>query len=49
MLYLDKIDVSKGTDGNKTRASKMCDICQHWYFLNYIFKQMSAIDVMIYY
>ena len=50
MLYLDRIDVSEGIDVNKTSASKELDVCYYWYFLNYSlsFKQMSAIDVMIY-
>ena len=34
MLYFDKIDVSEGIDVNKTSASKECDICHYWYFLN---------------
>ena len=38
MLYYDRIDVSKRIDVNKTRASKECDICHYWYFLNYSFK-----------
>ena len=38
MIYLKRIDVSEGTDVNKTSASKECDICQYWYFLNYSFK-----------
>ena len=38
MLYFDRIDVSEGTDVNKTSASKECDICQYWYFFNYSFK-----------
>ena len=38
MLYYDRIDVSEGTDVNKTSASKECDICHYWYFLNYSFK-----------
>ena len=25
-------------DVNKTSASKECDVCHYWYFLNYIFK-----------
>ena len=28
----------KELDFNKTSASKECDICHYWYFLNYIFK-----------
>ena len=35
MLYDDRIDVSEGIDVNKTSASKECDICHYWYFLNY--------------
>ena len=27
-------DFSEGTDISKTDASKECDICHHWYFLN---------------
>ena len=38
MLYYDRIDVSEGIDVNKTNASKECDICHYWYFLNYSFK-----------
>ena len=37
-LYYDRIDVSEGIDVNKTSASKECDICYYWYFLNYSFK-----------
>ena len=32
MLEYDRIDVSKGTDVNKTILSKECDICHYWYF-----------------
>ena len=35
MLYFDGIDFSEGIDVNKTSASKKCDICHYWYFLNY--------------
>ena len=38
MLYFDRIDVSEGTDVNKTNESKECDICHYWYFLNKGFK-----------
>ena len=50
MLYYDRIDVSDGIDINKISASKGCDVCHYWCFLNYslIFNQMLAIDVMIY-
>ena len=37
-IYFDRIDVSEGTDINKASASKECDICQYWYFLNYSFR-----------
>ena len=33
-LYFDRIDVSEEIDINKTSASKECDICHYWYFLN---------------
>ena len=33
MLYYDRIDVSEGTDVNKTSASKEYDICHYWSFL----------------
>ena len=32
MLYYDIIEVSEGTDVNKTSASKECDICHSLYF-----------------
>ena len=38
MLYHHRIDVSEGTDLNKISASKECDVCHYWYFLNYSFK-----------
>ena len=38
MLYYDRIDFSEGIDVNKTSASKDCDICHYWCFLNYSFK-----------
>ena len=37
MLYKDRVDVFEGADVNKTSASKKCDICHYWYFLNYSF------------
>ena len=43
MLYFDRIDVSEGIDVNKTNASKECDICHYWYFLNYSFKFQSNV------
>ena len=38
MLYYDRTDVSEGIDVNKTSASKECDVCHYWYFLNNSFK-----------
>ena len=38
MLYFDRIYISVGTDVNKTIASKECDICPYWYFLNKAFR-----------
>ena len=37
MLYFDRIDVSEGIDVNKGSASKECDICLYWFFLNFSF------------
>ena len=31
MLECDRIDISEGTDINKTSGIKECDICQFWY------------------
>ena len=34
MLEYDRIDISEVIDINKAGASKECDICHCWYFLN---------------
>ena len=34
MQHFDRIDVSEGTDVNKTIQSKECDIFDYWYFFN---------------
>ena len=34
MLEYDRIDISEGMDINKTNASKECDICHYWHFLD---------------
>ena len=34
MLEYDRIDISEGIDTIKTTASKECDICHYWYFLD---------------
>ena len=38
MLEYDRIDISEGIDINKTNASKECDICHYWCFLDKNFK-----------
>ena len=34
MLEYDRIDISEGIDINKTKASKECEMCHYWYFLD---------------
>ena len=34
MLEYDKLDISANIDINKTSASKECDVCHYWYFLD---------------
>ena len=49
MLYYDRTDVFERIDINKTSASRECDICHYWHFLNKDFKfQSYVIDTMIY-
>ena len=43
MQYYDRIDASEGIDVNKTSASKKCDACHYWQFLNYSFKFRSNV------
>ena len=38
MLEYDRIDISEGTDVNKTNLSKERDICHYWYFKDIGFK-----------
>ena len=38
MLEYHRIDISEEIDINKTNASKECDICHYWYFLDKGFK-----------
>ena len=38
MLKYNRINISQGTDVNKTSASKECDICHFWYFKDIGFK-----------
>ena len=34
MLEYYRIDISEGIHMNKTNASKECDVCHYWYFLD---------------
>ena len=43
MFYYDRIDSSEGIDINKANASKLCDICNNWYFLDKVFKFNSDV------
>ena len=47
MLCFDRTDVSEGIDINKTSASKECNICHYWYFLDKVF-EVSTMGVMMY-
>ena len=38
MIYYDRVDISEGTDVNKTSKPKECDIYHYCYFLNKGFK-----------
>ena len=38
MLYYDIIDIGEAIDVGKTSASKQCNICYYWYFLDKGFK-----------
>ena len=38
MLEYDKINISEGTDVNKTSLLKECNICHYWYFKDIAFK-----------
>ena len=58
MLYLNRTDVPKGTDVNKTRESRKCNIENQgnvtcvtvgiFQIRNLSFNQMPTIDTMIY-
>ena len=49
MLVYDRIDISERIDTNKTSASKECNICHYWYFLDKTLTMVhiSAMDVII--
>ena len=38
MLEYDRIDISEGIDIDKLNASKGCDVCHYWYFLDKNYK-----------
>ena len=38
MLHYERIDVSEGTDINKSDKSKKCMICHYWYFKDIDYK-----------
>ena len=42
MLYHDRTDYSERCDVNKC-ASRECNICHYWYFLNYSFRFQSSL------
>ena len=44
ILYFDRLDISERIYINKTSASKECDICHYWYFLNKWFKFQSYVS-----
>ena len=33
-MKYDRVDVSEGTDVDKTNKSRECKFCHYWYFLN---------------
>ena len=41
LIEYERIDISEGTDVNKTNLSKECDICHCWYFKDIGFKYKS--------
>ena len=43
MIQYDRIDVSEGTDVNKTSEIKQCNIFHYWYYLNKEFKFQSNV------
>ena len=46
MLENDRIDISEGIEMNKANASKECDICHYWYFLDKNFNYEPYHDLM---
>ena len=37
IIYFDRINASEGINVNGTNASKDCNICRYWHFLNHSF------------
>ena len=55
MLQYDRIDVSEGTDSNKTSKSKECVLSHYWYFKDvgykfepYLCNGCHAVSIMTY-
>ena len=55
MLQYNRIDVSEGTDLNKTILSKECMLCHYWHFKDVGYKFQSyvcngchAVSIMVY-
>ena len=38
MLQYQEIDISQGIEINKTSASKQCELCHYWFFIDIGFK-----------
>ena len=47
MLRYQKIDVSEGTDVNKTSASKECELCHYWLFKDIGFKFEEHVMIIL--
>ena len=47
MLHYDQIDVFESIDVNKTSASKECNICHYFYFLDKGFKFQRYVSVKL--
>ena len=50
MLRYQKIDASEEIDINKTRASRVCELCHYRFFkdIGFKFQKLFVINVMIY-
>ena len=46
MLEYDRIEVSKGSDVNKTDGLLKCVICCYWYFLGIKFKFQPEVCIV---